>query len=100
MLLELGQLAKAKHAIERAIELRPKVPGHYYALSQIARFAAADPWLTAMEDLAREPLSVPTNARLKLHFGLGKAYADVGRHQMSFDHYLVGKCAQAPGNRL
>jgi tetratricopeptide (TPR) repeat protein len=90
VLLELGQLADAKRAIERAIELEPKVPGHYYALSQIGRFAATDPWLTAMEDLAREPLSVPIDARLKLHFALGKAYAEVGRHQMSFDHYLAG----------
>jgi tetratricopeptide (TPR) repeat protein len=89
-LLELGQLAEAKRAIGRAIALEPKVPRHYYTLSQIGRFAATDPWLTAMEDLAREPLSLPTDARVKLHFALGKAYADVGRHQASFDQFLAG----------
>jgi tetratricopeptide (TPR) repeat protein len=90
VLLELGQLAEAKRAIGRAIELEPKVPGHYYILSQIGRFAATDPWLTAMEDLAREPLSHPEDARVELHFALGKAYADVGRHQTSFAHLLAG----------
>ena len=90
VLLELGQLAEAKRAIGRAIELEPKVPGHYYTLSQIGRFAATDPWLTAMEDLAREPLSLAEDARVKLHFALGKAYADVERHQPSFAHFLAG----------
>jgi tetratricopeptide (TPR) repeat protein len=90
VLLELGQLAEAKCAIGRAIELEPKVPGHYYTLSQIGRFAATDPWLAAMEDLAREPLSLPEDARVELHFALGKAYADVGQHQTSFAHLLAG----------
>jgi len=90
VLLELGQLAEAKRAIGRAIELEPKVPGHYYTLSQIGRFAATDPWLTAMEDLAREPLSLAEDARVKLHFALGKAYADLGRHQPSFAQFLAG----------
>jgi tetratricopeptide (TPR) repeat protein len=90
VLLELGQLAAAKRAIERAIDLEPKVPGHYYALSQIQRFAAGDPWLTAMEDLARQPLSLAKDGSIKLHFALGKAYADIGRHQTSFDHFLAG----------
>jgi tetratricopeptide (TPR) repeat protein len=90
VLLELGQLAEAKRAIGRAIALEPKVPGHYYTLSQIGRFAATDPWLTAMEDLAREPLSLPKDARVKFHFALGKAYADVGRHQASFAQFLAG----------
>jgi tetratricopeptide (TPR) repeat protein len=88
--LELGQLAAAERAIERAIDLEPKVPGHYYALSQIRRFTAGDPWLTAMEDLARESRSPPKEGSVKLHFALGKAYADVGRHQSSFDHFLAG----------
>jgi tetratricopeptide (TPR) repeat protein len=90
VLLELGQLAEAKRAIGRAIELEPEVPGHYYTLGQIGRFAATDPWLRAMEDLAREPLSLPEDARVKLHFALGKAYADVGRHQTSFAQFLAG----------
>jgi tetratricopeptide (TPR) repeat protein len=89
-LLELGQLADAKRAIERAIDLEPKVPGHYYTLSQIRRFATGDPWLTAMEDLARPPLSLPKEGSVKLHFALGKAYADIGQHQTSFDHFLAG----------
>ncbi|HXW29310.1 MAG TPA: tetratricopeptide repeat protein, partial [Xanthobacteraceae bacterium] len=88
--LELGQLTTAERAIKRAIDLEPKVPGHYYALGQIRHFAAGDPWLTAMEDLARESHSLPKDGRIKLHFALGKAYADLGWHQRSFDHFLAG----------
>ena len=90
VLLELGQLAEARCAIERAIALEPEVPGHYYVLSQVGRFAATDPWLAAMEDLARGPPCIPKAARVKLHFALGKAYADVGRLQTSFAHFLAG----------
>jgi len=90
VLLELGQSAEAERAIGRAINLQPKIPEHYYALSQIRRFAAGDPWLRAMEALAREPLSLPKDGRVKLHFALGKAYADLGRDQTSFEHFLAG----------
>jgi tetratricopeptide (TPR) repeat protein len=90
VLLELGQLVEAKGAIEQAIDLEPKVPGHYHTLSQIRRFAAGDPRLTAMEDLAREPLGLGEDGRVKLHFALGKAYADVGRERTAFDHFLAG----------
>jgi tetratricopeptide (TPR) repeat protein len=90
VLLELGRLAEAKGAIERAIDLEPKVPGHYYTLSQIARFTADDPGLAAMEHLAREPHSLSKDGRVKLHFALGKAYADAGRDQTSLDHFLAG----------
>jgi tetratricopeptide (TPR) repeat protein len=90
VLLELGQLGQAKSAIERAIDLEPNVPGHYYVLSQIRHFAAGDPWLTAMEDLARKPLSLAKDGSIKLHFALGKAYADIGRPRTSFDHFLAG----------
>jgi tetratricopeptide (TPR) repeat protein len=90
VLLELGHMTAAKRAIERAIDLDPKAPAHYYGLSQVRRFAAGDPWFAAMEDLAREPLSLPNDGSVKLHFALGKAYADIGRHQTSFDHFLAG----------
>jgi tetratricopeptide (TPR) repeat protein len=88
--LELGQLTEARRAAERAIELEPKVPGHYYTLSQIGGFAAGDPWLAAMEELARELPSLPAGDRVKLHFALGRAYADVGRCQSSFEHFVAG----------
>lgn len=89
-LLDLGQMPQAKRAIARAIELEPKAAGYYYTLSQIGPLAPGDAALDAMEGLTRERLALTAEARVKLHFALGKAYADIGRAETSFDHLLAG----------
>jgi tetratricopeptide (TPR) repeat protein len=88
VLLELGDLTRARKAAERAIELAPRRPANYYTLGQMRRWAADDPRLAAMEDLARD--SLEPLEQIKLHFALGKAYEEIGRHRQAFEHLIAG----------
>jgi tetratricopeptide (TPR) repeat protein len=90
VLIDLGELSPARSAAERAIELQPRRPANYYTWGQISRWTAGDPRLGAMEGLVRELPSLAPPERVKLHFALGKAYEDIGRHRRAFAHLLAG----------
>lgn len=96
----LGRIEDGRRAIETAIRLEPRRVEFYASLaSSSKRFAAGDPHLAAMEKLARDAASLSGEDQMQLHFALGKALADVGRHQESFAHLLAGnalKRAQTP----
>jgi tetratricopeptide (TPR) repeat protein len=86
MLGELGRLEEARQVFESAIARTPSTVSHYYHLSALKRFSAGDPHIAAMERLARGMTALSEEARIRLHFALGKAYADVGEHERSFRH--------------
>ncbi len=88
VLKELGRLEDAQRAYLDALALDPKIAGVYVNLADSKTFAEGDPHLAAMEALAREPLTA--TERMQLHFGLGKAYADLKDHGRSFEHLLQG----------
>lgn len=94
-LISLGRLAEARQAIERAIELAPTV-GHFHrTLTMAKRFAAGDAQLAAMEQLARDPAaSLDDEGRMELNFGLGKAYADLGRQAEALRHLIEANAAK------
>ena len=43
-----------------------------------------------MEELAQQISSLSNEEQMRLHFALGKALADLGRHDQSFGHLLAG----------
>ena len=86
----LGRLEEAIGAFEQAIALAPSDPISLFNLATSRRVNAADPHFTVMKDLARDVGSLEPEARIKLHFGLGKAFADVGDPDQSFHHLLQG----------
>jgi tetratricopeptide (TPR) repeat protein len=86
----IGQLPQARAALEEAVRLAPRNTRHRRNLSEIGRFAAGDPHLAALEQLAREAHALPVDERIELHFALGKAYEDVGRHPDAFRQWLAG----------
>jgi tetratricopeptide (TPR) repeat protein len=87
---EQGKLDQALNAFERAIELAPQRALTYRLLSDVKRFSTTDPHLAAMERLARDLESLSVEDQIELHFALGKAYADVGDHEQSFQNFLRG----------
>ena len=89
-LAALGRLDEARTAFETAIARDPSQPGFYQLLGHLKRFAADDPQLAAMEAFAGDPDRLSPGQQLVLHFGIGKAYADLGRHEQSFAHLLEG----------
>jgi tetratricopeptide (TPR) repeat protein len=89
-LAALGRLDEARTAFENAIARDPSQPGFYQLLGHLKRFAADDPQLAAMEAFAGDPDRLSPGQQLVLHFGLGKAYSDLGRYEQSFGHLLEG----------
>jgi tetratricopeptide (TPR) repeat protein len=90
MLQALGRLEDSRRSFEKAVELAPAMPTYHRALAETKRFRADDPQLAAMEELARRIGTYGDEQQAALHFGLGKAYADLGRHAISFEHLLRG----------
>ena len=86
----LGRLKESRVAFEKALELAPGTPAYHRPLAEIKRFDAGDPQLAAMEALAANMPSLAENQQAELHFALGKAYGDLGQHEIAFRHLIDG----------
>ena len=86
----LGRLEEARRSFESAVQYAPRNPATYLGLAFSKRFGAGDPHLGAMQALAEDMSSHHKDGQIALHFALGKAYADLGEYERSFDHLLAG----------
>jgi tetratricopeptide (TPR) repeat protein len=90
-LLEIGRLDEARSALETALEITPDLPGAWNALAELLDFAPGDPALAKMESfLASSPNLRALEARVLMHFGLGKAYRKSGDTESAFRHFAAG----------
>ncbi len=89
LLKELGRLAEAEAAFSKALEFDPKLTGAYFNLANCKRFEVGDSHLMHMQALAHDETQPPTD-RMRLHFALGKAYADLGDHRRAFENVQRG----------
>jgi len=85
-LMILGRLEDAGRELERAIALAPDRADLYRSLAAIKQFSPGDPQLDAMQALAGNMGRLTDDERMELHFALGKALADSGRHERAFHH--------------
>jgi tetratricopeptide (TPR) repeat protein len=86
-LKQLGRLKEARRAAERAVELAPDIAGHHHLLGELARFVENDPRLAGLHRLRDKAASLPDVEQCELHFALGKACDDLGRHTEAFEHW-------------
>ncbi len=87
--MEFGRKAEALKAMEGAAQRFPDATGILFGQTELKRFKAGDPLIARMESLlAREGISV--GDRTTLHFGLGKAFLDIGESEQAFRHYDEG----------
>jgi tetratricopeptide (TPR) repeat protein len=89
-LLELGRLSESRMVLEEAIRLAPRNIRCRRTLGEVVRFVAGDLRLREMEQLSEDSASLSIADRIELHFCLGKAYDDVGRHADAFRQWLDG----------
>jgi tetratricopeptide (TPR) repeat protein len=89
-LTELGQLSEGRAALENAVRLAPRNVKFLRNLGEMVRFATGDPRLAALERLAEDSASLSIDERIELHFAVGKACQDVGRHGEAFRQWLDG----------
>ena len=87
---QLGHLSDARAALEQAVRLAPHNIKFRRDLGEITNFITGDDNLVALEKLAGESASLSAGDRIELHFALGKAYDDVGRHAEAFHQWLDG----------
>jgi tetratricopeptide (TPR) repeat protein len=93
----LGRLQESRLSFEKAVELAPAIPSFHRSLAEAKRFDAGDPQLAAMEALVQRMETYGDEQQAALHFGLGKAYADLGRYAIAFEHLIAGNAIR---NRL
>jgi tetratricopeptide (TPR) repeat protein len=90
-LLEVGRLDEARRALETALEITPDLAGAWNALAELLDFAPGDPVLERMESfLANSPNLRAVEARLLMHFALGKGYRKSGDPANAFRHFAAG----------
>ncbi len=92
LLGDLGRIDEAVAAFKQAISLGPDDGESYYLLARTRRNSRRDALLQSMEALYREP-AIPAESRMRLGFGLGKAFEDLGEFDSAFGFY-------AEANRL
>lgn len=83
----LGRLDEANAAFRRSIDLQPAQGLAYCALIRNRKTTDADAdMLKHMEGLATDA-ALPRRGLSFLHFGLGKAYEDLGQYERAMDHF-------------
>jgi tetratricopeptide (TPR) repeat protein len=89
VLRAVGKLSEGRAALVEAIRLAPRSAKYRRHLSEIIRFRNGDSHLTEMERLLGEA-DLALGERTDLHFALGKAYDDLGRHAEAAQQWLQG----------
>jgi len=85
----LGHGEEGIAAYRRAIAIDPSSGAAWWALADLKTFRFEDADLAEMETQLARPATAATD-RVRLHFALGKAYADRERYEASFGHYAKG----------
>ena len=89
----LGRIEEAIAAFGQCIELDPSFSEAYWSLANLKTYRFSAEALAAMEARLADPDLGPED-RGHLHFTLGKASEDAGRHAEAFDHYARGNAVQ------
>jgi tetratricopeptide (TPR) repeat protein len=87
-LLILGHVDEARVLLKRIVDLDPQRVDSCLLLADIWRFTPDDPLLRAMEHLLDGPGPLVREDRIGLQFAVAKAYGDIDKHAMSFEHLL------------
>jgi tetratricopeptide (TPR) repeat protein len=95
--LDTGRSADARRCYERALEMQPQNAGILYDLVQCGRVGADDAHLATLESLAENAGALSDHERIRMCFGVGKAYADLGQNERSFRYFQDGNALTRRG---
>jgi tetratricopeptide (TPR) repeat protein len=90
ILAEIGSTDEAVNQFRRAIALAPARLEFAYHLLQVATVRPDEPALRLLQDALPQIAALPTQEQCMLHFGLAKAYEDLGEKDRGFTHLLQG----------
>jgi tetratricopeptide (TPR) repeat protein len=83
-LSDMGEIDNAIGSLRKAIEINPQHAEAYRFLSNNKKFVEYDDDIRAMESLYVNK-DFPVDQKMKLAFGLGKAYEDIGSYDKSME---------------
>jgi len=89
-LKSVGRLDEARDQFLKTIELNPAAFGCYANLADLEKYTPDNPRFLAMEAIMKEASDPKNEGFMALHFGLGKAYEDLGEYDKAFDHFQTG----------
>jgi tetratricopeptide (TPR) repeat protein len=90
VLKEMGRLDDARAAYRAALASDPQMASAHLSLADLRKLEVDDPALADMERLAETMDALDVQEQMQLHFALGKAYADLERHERSLHHLHQG----------
>jgi len=90
---EQGRIDEAIAQFRQAIACRPDYAKAHRNLATTRKHTAHDDEVRAMERLVERPAATDFD-RMQLGFGLGKAFADLGRHRRAFEYWSVANRCQ------
>jgi tetratricopeptide (TPR) repeat protein len=82
-----GRFREARDCYESAIAAAPQLAGSYYDLVRCRRITPDDAALLDRMRAAPAAPGLATDARLKVHLALGKAFDDLGDPAMAMQHF-------------
>ncbi|NPU12907.1 tetratricopeptide repeat protein [Bradyrhizobium sp. 83002] len=86
----VGRLDEAGRAYESALAVNPRSIGTHLNYSVVKPFAVDDARWAPLQELAASAETLTEDARIALHFTLGRAYADVKDGERSLLHLNAG----------
>ncbi len=89
-LKSVGRLEEAREQFLKTLELNPRAYGCYANLGDLQKFTPDNPQFLAMEKIMAEASDPTREGYMPLHFGLGKAYEDLGEYDKAFSHFQTG----------
>lgn len=89
LLAELGRFEDAWRSAQRAVALAPDNARYHYNLTMARPVFTDAAHLAAMQTLANQD-ALPLEARIDLHYALGKAYDDLDQAEAAFAHWRAG----------
>lgn len=87
--IDMADHKKAESCFEKALKIAPDYAQAHYSLAGVHKYKKEDSHIAAMQALLEKKPRVSADASY-LHFGLGKAYHDIGEYDAAFTHYAQG----------
>ena len=89
-LKSVGRLDEAREQLLKSLELNPRAYRIYANLADLEKFTPDSPHLKAMEAIMQNASDPMSERYMALHFGMGKAYEDIGEYAKAFEHFEIG----------
>lgn len=85
-----GNIEKSQKYLERVMELKPAHPAAIRTYGVDHKYQYGDKWFAMLNTEAANLTAMQPMDQVQMHYGLGKAFDDVGELETAFRHYAIG----------